>query len=80
MSTRCSIKYAEDEFHLYSDVIVDMLAPEGTEPPVYLELSGVEFEAYSHGRVVLTIPAATARKLGLIPAPGKSSNEVASND
>ena len=77
MSTKSSIKYAENEFHLYSDVMDDMLAPEGEEPPVYLRLDDCEFEAYSRGAVVLKIKASTARKLGLLPPATSPESEPA---
>lgn len=76
MSTKSTIKYADDEFHLYRDVMDDMLAPEGQETPVYLRLDACEFEAYSSGCVVLTIQAATARKLGLLPPDSASAEKT----
>jgi hypothetical protein len=67
MSTKQSIKFMEDEFHLYHDVMDSVRGVEADELPVYLELRGVEFEANSYGTVTVTIKASTARKLGLLP-------------
>jgi len=49
VSTKVSIKRRAQEggqpgFHLYEDVLDEMGATEGTEPPVYLSLDGVAVE------------------------------------
>jgi hypothetical protein len=72
MSTKSTINYSDGEFHVYRDVIDEMLVPQEQEPPIYLRLDACEFEAYSSGSVVLTIQASTARKLGLLPTKSEA--------
>ncbi|SJM92479.1 hypothetical protein [Crenothrix polyspora] len=68
MSTKCTIKYFDEEdhngFHLYTDGLDEF--DTDNEPPVYLQLNGVEFIASSPGNVEVRIPRAWAIKLGLI--------------
>lgn len=72
MSTKSTIKHRwnEDEqtgYNLYSDFIDDCIGAEA----VTLELTGVEFEANSDGRVSVTLPIEWAKELGLIDPAGK---------
>jgi hypothetical protein len=73
MSTRSTIKYEDDpdsrqRFHLYEEAFDE------EREHVYLELEGFAFEAASHAglldngvnRVVLKLPQAWARKMGLL--------------
>ena len=64
MSTKVTIQHHSEPggaagFHLYKDVLDD------DEGPIYLELTGVEFEA-TPKNVVVTIPRDWAKELGLI--------------
>ena len=71
MSTKSSIKWkqqtdTEAGFHLYDDVLD---AYRDGEPPVYLRLDGVACELVTQTigvSVVVTIPRAIARELGLL--------------
>jgi hypothetical protein len=66
MSTRSSIKYSRKDgqpgYHLFNDVMDD-----GDDPPVYLELFGVEAELSTNGYVHVALPRSMARELGLLP-------------
>ena len=64
MSTKCTIKHGDD-FHLYSDLVDQYDEKNAAEPPVYLRLSGVEFEA-SNREITVAIPRHVAILLGLI--------------
>jgi hypothetical protein len=78
MSTKSSIKCrdhtaAQPGFHLYEDVMDSFGAQEGdTEPPVYLQLDGlqVQLETHQEGGAIVTvaIPREMARLLGLLPS------------
>lgn len=73
MSTKSSIKWKEQTkdcagYHLYDDVMDEYRVKD--EPPVYLRLDGVDVELYTQtlgASVVITIPRAIARELGLLP-------------
>lgn len=79
MSTKFTVKSQhrdgdEPGFHLYHDVLEEMACEaDGSEPPLYLRLEGVEVELQTvrEGGVTVTvkIPRATARALGLVPEP-----------
>ena len=66
MSTRSSIKYSRPDdapgYHLFDDVM-----DHEDDPPVYLELFGIEAEVRTSGYVHVVIPRAMARELGLLP-------------
>ena len=73
MSTKTSIRYQDKDdelpgWHLYREVF-------DNEDVVYLELEGVEADItmignmeHAPGTVLLRLPVATARQLGLVPA------------
>lgn len=74
VSTKSSIKWKDNTddspgYHLYEDVF-DYF--EKGDPPVYLRLDGVAVEISAPfgagASVTVTIPRATARELGLLPA------------
>jgi len=76
MSSKVSIKFREQTdsspgFHLCEDAF-DEFTREGTEePPVYLQLDGVEVELETlkpgGASVTVKIPRDVARELGLVP-------------
>lgn len=71
MSTRSSIKWnkpgdGEVGYHLYDDVMDQF---DEAEPPVYLELEGVQVEVSTMENgacVTVTLPRRIARELGLL--------------
>lgn len=66
MSTKSSIKYDEDRFHLYSD----LMDPDMGNQHVNLTLYGCPFEAYADEngiQITVRIDRDTARGLGLLP-------------
>lgn len=79
MSTKFTLKSQrrdsdEPGFHLYHDVFEEMACEaDGSEPPVYLCLEGVEVELQTvrqgGATVTVKIPRATAKALGLVPDP-----------
>lgn len=76
MSTRSTLKYQWDEetqtgFNLFTDYVDDCL--HGGTTHVYLELSGVDFQARSGGWVEVGIPREWAEKLGLLA--GRESHD-----
>ena len=76
MSTRATIKHQRDPttgngYHLFRD-----MADQDDEPPVYLELRGVDFEAAiagDDGQVLVTIPWVWAVALGLLRDEGQQT-------
>lgn len=59
MSTKSSILYSNGQYYLYTDAFDD-------EPrPVYLRLSGVQFEA-SNNELTVRIPRTWAEALNLV--------------
>jgi hypothetical protein len=83
MSTKFTLKSQhrdgnEPSFHLYHDVFEEWACEaDGSEPPVYLCLEGVEVELQTvrqgGATVTVKIPRATARALGLVPDPSRAS-------
>ena len=71
MSTKCSIKWKNRDdgrpgYHLYTDVLDSYNTD---DPPVYLELNGVDVEVQTlenGAHVTVTIPGSIAKELGLL--------------
>ena len=74
MSTKGTIRSGDSKatgvgFHLYGDALDGMAGRDA----VYLELTGVAFDATAdggHARITVTLPRSTAIELGLVAAPG----------
>ena len=73
MSTKCTIKHGDD-FHLYSDIMDQYDEDNAAEPPIYLELRGVEFEASNHC-ITVAIPSHIAILLGLSGAAARAERK-----
>lgn len=58
-------------FHLYEDAVEALVAADAEEPPVYLQLEGVQAEMQTleggGASLTVTLPRSVARELGLIP-------------
>lgn len=76
MSTKVTIRSSSPTegtpgFHLYEGAVEAMVSADDAEPPVYLQLEGVqaELQTLEGGGVLLTVslPRSVARELGLIP-------------
>ena len=78
MSTKSSIKWKNRDdgrpgYHLYTDVLDSF---DTDEPPVYLELNGVDVEVQTlenGAHVTVTIPDSIAKELGLLRPDAASS-------
>jgi hypothetical protein len=86
MSTRVTIRSSSPTegtpgFHLYEDAVEALVSADGAEPPVYLQLEGVqaELQTLESGGVLLTVslPRSVARELGLIPFTAASGEAAA---
>lgn len=78
MSTKCSILYEADRFHLYYDM-ADAFRSDTPDQPIYLELEDCAYQAnFASGRasVVVAIPDDVARKIGLLRARASDADEA----
>ena len=86
MSTKSSIKWKLQTadsagYHLYEDVM-DQFSPSPGEPPVYLQLEGVDCKLVTQTLgvcVVVTIPRVIARELGLLQDQTNATKSETSN-
>ncbi len=86
MSTKVTIRSSSPTegtpgFHLYEDAVEALASADGAEPPVYLQLEGVqvELQTLEGGGASLTVslPRSVARELGLIPFTTASGEAAA---
>lgn len=85
MSTKVSSRWRDRTdtlpgFHLYEEVFDALGSADGAEPPVYLQLEGVQAKMLTleggEASLTVSLPRSVARELGLVPFTA-ASGEVA---